>query len=445
MSERNEVQSYIEQHEAWKREAAVRASWVDPIRTRALARFESIGFPKPRDEEWRQTNLARLRRVAFHLSRGTAGPLEKSGAGRFLFGGEAAAELVFVNGRFAPDLSLGGGLPEGTVVERLATALAGREAILREHLGRYADYETGSFAAWNTAFLADGAFVSIPGGRKVEKPIHIVYLCVAEEEPFVVHPRNLILLGAGAEATIIESYASLSESVYLTNAVSEIRLGEGASLLHMKLQEENEKAFHVGALQVHQEARSRFHSLNLAFGAALSRCDIGSVLGGEGIECVLDGLYVGRGDQLMDSHTVLEHASPSCGSREHFKGILTERARGVFSGKIVVRPGAQKTDAKQTNQALLLSDDAAVHAKPQLEIYADDVKCTHGATVGRLDEEAVFYIRSRGIEEAAARGLLTFAFAGDLVERIEFTPFRTRVEDLLTERLPLGRQIRGAL
>ncbi|MBM3321122.1 MAG: Fe-S cluster assembly protein SufD [Candidatus Eisenbacteria bacterium] len=421
-------------------------SWVEPIRRRALSRFGELGLPSAREEDWRQTNLAPLRRIDLRWSGPEDGAAPRRDEVRgLLFGSEAAAEIVFVAGHHAPDLSSMGDLPEGAVVESLADSIEKRKDRLADHLGRYADFETRSFAAWNTAFLRDGAFVFVPESLAIEKPIHLLYLSRGGREPLVAHPRSLILVEKGASATVVETYASLDDGTFLTNAVTEIRVGEGATFRHIKLQEESTRAFHVGALQAHQERSSRFDSISFAFGAGLARNDAGSVLDGEGAECVLDGLYLGRGDQLVDNHTAIQHARPHGSSRELYKGILTDRARGVFSGRIVVRPDAQKTDAKQTNQTLLLSAEAAVHTKPQLEIYADDVKCTHGATVGRLDENAVFYLRSRGIEEAAARSLLTYAFAADLVGRVDAAPLRRRLEEILVARLPQGEEIRGAL
>ncbi|MFH1680072.1 MAG: Fe-S cluster assembly protein SufD [Candidatus Eisenbacteria bacterium] len=446
MNDKKEMQGYLQEFERRRRDnPGEPASWVEPVRTRAFARFAELGLPKPRNEEWRQTSIAPMRRTTFRAAR----PLEGTSRGEALkgrsFGTEAAAEIVFVNGYHAPELSREHDLPEGVLVENLSASLEGRRDLLEHHLGRYADFETRSFSALNTAFLQEGALVLVPRGSLVAKPIHLVYLSGGNEEPSVAHPRSLILVGKRAEATVIETYASLRDGTFLTNAVTEARVEEGGSLVHVKLQEESDEAFHIGAFQAHQERESRLRSFSLSFGAGLSRSETGSVLDGEGIECDMDGLYLGRGDHLVDNHTVIHHARPRCSSRELYKGILTDRSRGVFSGKIVVCRDAQKTDAKQTNQALLLSRDAAVHTKPQLEIYADDVRCTHGATVGRLDEEAVFYLRSRGLGEKAARSLLTLAFAREVVDRVEFAPLRTRLEEMLLARLPHGEDIRGVL
>jgi Fe-S cluster assembly protein SufD len=361
------------------------------------------------------------------------------------FGGEAAAELVFLNGRLVRELSSFRELPPGARVSGFGTASPEEEAELRDHLGRYADFEARGFVAWNTAFVDDGALVFIPRAVAVPKPIHLLHVTTGEGGPTVSHPRNLLLLEEGAEARVIETYVSLGDAPCLTNAVTEALVGRRASLGRVALQNEGPGAFHMAAFQARQAEESALHALALGLGARLSRTETGTTLDGERSACTLDGLYLGRDDQLIDNHTVIRHARPDCSSRELYKGILTGRSRGVFSGRIVVSREAQKTDAKQTSQALLLSPDAAAHAKPQLEIYADDVKCTHGTTVGRLDEDALFYLRSRGIDEKAARSLLVFAFASELVGRIDFAPLRSRLEETLITRLPEGGKIRGVV
>lgn len=439
----DEVRRYVEHFESLAGPPKG-AEWTEPMRKRALARFSELGFPTPKEEEWRQTNVAAMRKHPFRPAAGVdpfaAGLSEMRG---LLFGEEAAAELVFLNGRFAKNLSRVGSLPAGVVVTNLAEATIRHRDVVEDHLGRYADYETASFAALNTAFLSEGAFIRLPENVRLEKPIHVLHLAVAEEEPFMVHPRTLLLAGAGAEGTVIETYAGPDGATYFTNAVTEAAVGENASIGYDRVQREGEGAYHIGTLQVSQGRSSRFRSLNLSFGGRIARTETNALLDGEGIETVLDGLYLGRGEQLIDNHTSIDHARPHGESHELYKGILTDKARGVFRGKITVRQDAQKTDAKQTNQALLLSEEATIHSKPQLEIHADDVKCTHGATVGQLDPEAIFYLRSRGIEEEAARTMLIFAFASDLVGRVDFIPLRDRLEDLLVTRLPQGEKIRG--
>jgi Fe-S cluster assembly protein SufD len=297
------------------------------------------------------------------------------------------------------------------------------------HLAQYASYRGHAFTALNTAFLEDGAFVSIARGKVVEEPIHLLFLSTTHGEGAVCHPRSLILAGEGSQATVIESYVGTGDDVYFTNAVTEIVAGPAAVVDHYKLQRESEEAFHVATLQVQQARNSTLSSHAVTLGGALVRNEVNAVLDDEGCTCTLNGLYLAAGRQHVDNHTVIDHARPRCTSHELYKGILDGQAHGVFNGKIYVRQDAQKTDAKQTNQTLLLSEDATINTKPQLEIYADDVKCTHGATVGQLDDEALFYLRTRGIDKEAARHLLTYAFANDVISRVKVAPVRAHLEE----------------
>src|SRR5262249_41723876 len=307
--------------------------------------------------------------------------------------------LVFVNGRFQGELSK---LPRGIEVGSLAATMQSGHATAEQHLARHAGYKDHAFVALNTAFLEDGAFIEVPKETVLEQPLHLVFLSVPTG-PVVSHPRSLIVVGRDAQVSVVESYFGFSEKTYFTNAVTEIVAGENAIVEHYKLQQEQEQAFHVSTLQVHQERASSFTSHSISLGGALVRNDVNTVLDGEGAESTLNGLYIGKGAKRVDNHTTIDQAQPHCSSREIYKGILDGKASAVFNGKIVVRKGAQKTDAKQTNKNLLLSEDATINTKPQLEIYADDVKCTHGATIGQLGEESVFYLRSRGIGQEEAR------------------------------------------
>ena len=372
------------------------------LRRQALERFAALGFPTPKDEEWRFTNLAPLTKVAFE----PGGP-----GGRPRLGGREA-------------------LPDGVLVCGLEEALARHRHLVEPHLARYADYENHAFTALNTAFLCGGAFVYIPAGSVVEEPIYLPYFTDAADRPLVWHRRGLIVAGAGSRARVVESYDG-SEGVYFTNAVTEVAVAEGAALDYYRVQQEGKKAFHVATVQVRQDQGSSFTSHAVARGAALARTDLNVVLDAEGCECTLNGLYLAGGGQLVDNHTRIDHARPRCTSHELYKGILGGQARGVFKGKIHVHQGAQKTDAKQTSKTLLLSDDAVIDAQPELEIYADDVKCTHGASVGQLDEEQLYYLRTRGIGREAARRLLTYAFANDVLGRIRIDPLRAQLEKML--------------
>jgi Fe-S cluster assembly protein SufD len=376
-----------------------------------------------------------LSRIAFKPAR-SAGRASAGELLPFEFAGDEGYRLVFVNGFFAPHLSSTAGL---TGLCQNLGSVAGAHPERLEHLAQHAAYEDNAFTALNTAFLQDGCFLQVPAGKVVERPIHLLFLSTATTAPTVSYPRNLIVVGNGSQVTIVESYIGQKDA-YFTNAVTEIVAGENAVIDHYKLQQEGLEAFHVATLQIHQSRNSNFSSHFVSLGCGLVRNDVNAVLDGEGCECTLNGLYMGRGSQHVDNHTFIDHAKPHCTSHELYKGILKDRARGVFNGKIYVHQDAQKTDAKQTNQTLLLSDDAVINTKPQLEIYADDVKCTHGATVGQLSDEALFYLRSRGIGQEAARGLLTYAFANDIIGRIKVAPIRARLEEVLlaSQGLPMS-------
>jgi len=407
------------------------------LRKVAMDRFNELGFPTTRDEEWRFTNISPLTKISFES------PLASRQDGmtwedieRFAFGTEN--NLVFINGRFASGLSKSEGIPQGVIAGSLATALKLNPELVHRHLGRSAKFEDNAFVALNTAFIQDGAFISIPDEQSVNDPIYLLFITTAPGPTFV-SPRNLILTGRKSRLSIVERYASLAEHQTLTNAVTEIVAGEGAQIEHDKLQDESLSAFHVASLFVTQQRSSTFTSNSVTLGGAIVRNNVSAVLDGEGCECTLNGLSVATGTQLIDNHTLIDHARPHCASHELYKAILDGKAKGVFNGKIFVRKDAQKTDAKQTNKTLLLADDATIDTKPQLEIFADDVKCTHGATVGQLDDEQVFYLRSRGIGEMMARDILTFAFAGDIVERVHVEGLKHQLESLVHRKLDEGR------
>jgi Fe-S cluster assembly protein SufD len=399
------------------------------LRKAAIERFAALGFPTTEDEEWRVTNVAPLTRVPFRL----AGQHTVSGEqlDRAAFDTGAGSRLVFVNGRYAPELSTLARLPDGVIVSSLAEALEAHRDQVESYLARHADYEDQAFTALNTAFLRDGAFLYLPKGKVVEEPVHLVFVAAAPAGPVVAHPRTLIVAGTSSQVRVVESYVGPGEDVSFTNAVTEVVVGENATVEHVKLQRESWQAFHVHTLQVQQARASTFANHALTLGGGLVRNDINAVLGAEGCHCTLNGLYLAGGRQHIDNHTVIDHALPHCESHELYKGILDGQAHGVFNGKIYVRQDAQKTDAKQTNQTLLLSPDATINTKPQLEIFADDVKCTHGATVGQLDAEALFYLRARGIGLEAARRLLTFAFANDVIGRVPVEALRAQLEHAL--------------
>ncbi|MCS6851979.1 MAG: Fe-S cluster assembly protein SufD [Gemmataceae bacterium] len=409
------------------------------LRQLAIERFAELGFPTTDDEEWRFTNVAPLAQVSFRLPAANEPPaVELKQLLPSWLQAAAGPRLVFVNGRMIPTWSNTDGLPPGVVVTSLGQRLA--TGAVPAPLGRYADFDVHPFVALNTAFFREGAVVALPKGCVLTDPIHLVWISAAAGEPIMTHPRHLILAGVQTQARIVESYFGPEGAVYFTNAVTEVVLEESAIVEHTKVQQESTEAFHLAAVQVHQDRDSRFTSHAIALGGGLVRNDINVILDAPGTEATLNGLYVGTGRQLIDNHTRIDHARPHGASHELYKGILDGQARGVFNGKIYVHPGAQKTDAKQTNKTLLLSDEAQINSKPQLEIYADDVKCTHGATIGQVAEDMLFYLRTRGIGQDEARRLLTFAFANEVLERLSVEPLRAWLEARFLQSPTAGRE-----
>lgn len=417
---------------------------IEQLREDAIYRFAELGFPTSKNEEWKFTSVAPIANATFEPARYEFDALTAERLERTPFTELGCSRLVFIDGSYCPELSLLDSVPMGVKAESLRAALTNESALLEEHLARYATYQDHPFVALNTAFMADGACIQIPKGAVLEKPLHLLFVSTVGNRPTVSHPRNLILIDRESQVTLVEGYIALDDGVYFTNAVTEVVVGEGAVVDYYKLQQESVRAFHIATLQFHQGRSSTVTSHSIALGAALAREDLNVVLGGEGGECLLDGLYVATGAQHVDNHTTLDHAKPHCGSREVYKGVLDGKSSGVFNGKIIVRKDAQRTDAKQSNKNLLLSEGAVINTKPQLEIYADDVKCTHGATVGQIDEDAVFYLRSRGIRLEDARHLLTYAFANEILGRMKFRTLRDRLMGALFERLAKGQRAEEA-
>jgi Fe-S cluster assembly protein SufD len=415
--------------EDFDRQASAPA-WLQTLRQQGMARFQALGFPTMKNEDWHFTSVAPIAERTFRPA-AAGGTIEKADIDRFNFGESGWHTLVFVNGAFSKDLSSSAALGNKVRVTSLASSIKAGTAGIDRHVGKIATYEQHAFTALNTAFMNDGAFIEIGAEAVVEQPIHLLFFSDAEG---VSHPRNLIVTARHSRATVIESYVSLGNSAYFTNAVTEISLGEGSHLDHYKLQRESESAFHIGTVQVRQERDSQLHSFSLAVGGSLARTNIYTSLDGDAATCTLNGLYLTDGAQHVDNQTSIEHIAPNCPSHELYKGVLDGRSHGVFNGKVYVHPEAQKTDGKQSNNNLLLSPTARVDTKPQLEIFADDVKCTHGATVGRLDELAMFYLNSRGIGPETARILLTYAFAADVLETIELEPLRVQLEKMVLAR-----------
>ncbi|HSB73180.1 MAG TPA: Fe-S cluster assembly protein SufD [Candidatus Methylomirabilis sp.] len=416
-------------------------AWLTPIRKAAILRFSELGFPSVRDEDWRFTSVAPISRTDFQVAPDARAEVSPDSLSPFTVPGMPCTALVFVNGRFAPRLSSLHALPKGVKVTSLGQAMAEDRASLEPHLARYADFHQDAFSALNTAFMEDGAFISIPRGVVLEEPIHLLYVSTDAAFPTVTYPRNLIVMGENTQASVVEDYGSLGDGVAFSNAITELVVGGNSVASHYLIERENTHSFNVSTLRVEQGRSSNVTSHSVLLGGALVRNNIHPVLAGEGCECVINGLFVPTGRQHMDNYMKVEHSSPHGASRQFYKGILDGQSRGVFHGRIIVHKDAQKTDAKQTNMNLLLSEDAQIDTKPQLEIYADDVKCTHGATIGQIDDEAIFYLRSRGIAEAPAKALLLFAFAQESLQRMKIAPLRKYLEGLVTEWLPQAKPL----
>ena len=410
-------------------ESSREPTWLRALRRVAMDTFESEGFPTTKSEDWHFTSVTPIAERAFKPSR-PGGEVSTEVVARFTHGQDWHT-FVFVNGRLVkspPEMTA------GLAVSNLADAIGDDHGLIERHFAKLATPESGAFTALNTAFARDGAVIRIEAGTVIEKPVHLLFISDTGAENTAVHTRNLVFAEKLSQCTIIESYVSVGGDVYFSNAVTEAYVADGARFGHYKLQSESRNAFHVGTAQVHQARGSRYESFSFATGSRLSRTNIYTTLAGDAAEAVLNGLYMVDGAQHVDHRTRIEHVAPNCPSHELYKGILDGRSHGVFNGKVYVHPEAQKTDGKQSNNNLLLSDQARIDTKPQLEIFADDVKCTHGATVGRLDEVALFYMRSRGIGVAQARRLLTYAFAADVLEKIELESLKEALEAQVLER-----------
>jgi len=434
-----DVGHYLAAFKAFAGNGAGRApSWLKEIREGAIARFAELGFPTTKQEEWRFTSVAPIVDTRFSHPASRIPHPGLSEIGALLMGD--GPRVVLVDGRYAPELSSAAGRPAGVRVESLASAVAqgpGSE-LARAHLARHARWHDSPFAALNTAFLADGAFVHVPAGATLEQPLEVLFLSSgrpATDGPTVSHPRSLIVIERGAQAAVVETYAGLGDGVYWSNAVTEVVVGEAARAELYRVQREGPQGLQVATTHSRQERDSFLGAHVVTLGAALARHDITTVLAGAGAELILNGLYLLRDDQHADHHTVIDHAQPHCASHEYFNGVLAGRAHGVFTGRIIVRPGAQRTDSKQTNNNLLLSTEARADSQPQLEIYADDVKCTHGSTVGPIDQTQLYYLRSRGLSPDAARSILMYGFGAEILDRMRHRAVRDRLDHLIRERL----------
>ncbi|MEX0950815.1 MAG: Fe-S cluster assembly protein SufD [Gammaproteobacteria bacterium] len=433
------VDHYQTEHARFLKEA--RQPGLNLLRKAAFQRFAEAGFPVPRQEAWKYTDLRALTKQSFVLKHDAAVSVEKIDGVRFAQ--MDCHELVFINGRFHAELSRLGELPAGVRIQNLADCPE-PDALVKALNQSLVDVVDNSFTDLNGAFIDDGVWVNVPANTQLDKPIVVLYIDAAgtDSSTRMQHPRNLIQIEQGAQATLVESYIGLDDNAgNLTNAVTEIALADNARLDHYKIQQESLKGFHIGSIHVHQQRDSDYRSHSLALGASLSRTDISIRLLGENAATTLNGLYLAAGKQHVDHHTRIDHEVPHTRCEQNYRGVLNERARGVFNGKILIHQDAQKTDAQLSNANLLLSEHAQVDTKPELEIYADDVKASHGATVGQLDENALFYLRSRAIDETTARSLLTYAFASEVVQTIRLLPIRARLERIVLGKLPQTGQI----
>ncbi|MBB3142256.1 Fe-S cluster assembly protein SufD [Halomonas organivorans] len=429
----DDVQRFLDRLAERNAARGAEPTWIAARRQAGAARFEALGFPHRRIEEWKYTDVRDIAANDFALA--DSAEFSPAAAAALTLPIEAH-RLTFVDGVFAPALSDLGELPAGVQVVPLSKALEENHEAVGGPLGRLTGVEFSPFAALNTAFFEEGALVRLAPRTVVEKPIVLQFLSRAGEREVMSHPRILVEAGGRSQATLIEHHVGEEGAANFTNLVEEIILDRGAILTHYKLQEAPLKDRHVASIQVEQARDSRYTSFNLNLGGGLVRNDLVSDLNGEGAEATFHGLFYGQGRQHVDNHTLVNHNAPHTRSSENYKGILDDRAHGVFNGRVVVKRDSQKIESEQSNANLLLSDRAEVDTKPELEIYADDVKCAHGATTGQLDAEAVYALRARGIDEQTARGLLTLAFAGEVMELVDLDAVAERVELTVAGKLP---------
>lgn len=411
-------------------------SWVERLREGAFGRFEELGFPTTDEEDWKYTNVAPLARKAFRPAALKQVELESAAVETFVSAEARRSRLVFVNGVYSPEHSSREALPAQVTVEELGAALAGeRGEVLWEHLGRLSGEGSDAFTALNTAFLGGGALLLIPKGVVVEAPVQLLFLTAQGETEAASFPRVLVVAERDSRLDIIETYAAVGDAEYFTDAVVEVFVGEGARVTHYKVQDEADSAYHVASTRAEVSKDGAYELTTVTLGARLSRHEIEVALTSPGAECRVDGLYIVGDGQHTDTHSLIEHREPHCASRQNYKGILDGKSRAVFNGRVYVHEGANGTDAQQSNKNLLLSTDARVDTKPQLEIYNDDVKCAHGATVGQLEEEELFYLLSRGLHPDLARNLLTYGFAEEIVANIKHESIRAQLDEAILNRL----------
>lgn len=407
------------------------------IREAAMGQFQARGFPTTRQENWKYTDVKPIARSAFGIAEAKPAAGYEKQLELARLSGLESHELVFINGRFSVEHSRLQDLPQGVVLEDMSSALNNHSKLVDSIMSNTTlNEQSNPFNILNTAFIHDGVLIHVPDDCSIDKPINLIYLSGYSDNEFSAHPRNLIFLGNGASLTVIENYVGAKDSQYFINTVTDAVLASNAVLTHYKLQQESVESYHIGNFNIYQDRDSQVNSHSISLGGSLVRNDIKVQLDAEGAGVLLNGLYMANGKQHIDNHTLINHLQPHTNSEEHYRGVLNDRGRGVFNGKVVVHKDAQKTDAAQSNANLLLSDKAEIDTKPELEIYADDVKCSHGSTVGQLDKDMMFYLRSRAIDEATAKSILTYAFAEEVIKRIEIEQIRHYLEYQVIGRLP---------
>ena len=416
--------------------------WFSKQRQSAFDIFQESGFPNTRVEDWKYTDVRPIAKNTFSNITESNVASDNNEIDEILIKDLDCVNLVFINGAYSEKYSDIKNISSKIVIKSMADALINDESLLKKHLTKHINQELNSFTALNTAFIQDGAYINISANTNIDKPINITYISRDSNHPFATHPRNLIVMGENSNATVIENYVGSGKVNYFTNSVTETVLLQGAVLKHYKIQQEGSSAFHIASLNTSQSKDSRFESHLVSIGGALVRNNINASLNEEGAEIIMNGLYMTEDVQHVDNHTRVDHLKPHTQSHQNYRGVLNGKSRGVFNGKVVVHPQAQKIEAYQNNANLLLSDDAEIDTKPELEIYADDVKCTHGATVGQLDDDMLFYLRSRAVDEKTARSLLTYAFADEVISEINIKEIQNKLERLIIGRLPDSSLIR---
>jgi Fe-S cluster assembly protein SufD len=406
------------------------------LRKDALNHFKTLGFPNRKEEEWKYTDIAPIIKHDFQqVFSKEKSDLIREDIEEFLIPGLNADTIVLVNGKYSDDLSNIKSDSKQLSICSFKEAQNNHSKIFNTHFSKYADYKTNGFTALNTAFAYDGVFIYVPDGNIIKEPVIILNISDTKIPHLFIQPRNLFVIGKNSSVTFLDFQYTIGDNDSFNNTVTEILTDKNSAVNLYKLQNESDKNFYVGTTQVHQKKDSKFNSVTISWGGKITRNNLNSLLIGEGCECSMDGAFILSGSQHVDNHTLVDHAVPNCLSNEFYKGILDDKSTGVFNGKIMVRKDAQKTNAYQTNNNILLTDTASMNSKPQLEIFADDVRCSHGTTTGQLNEDELFYLRTRGIDEKEAIVVLLFAFVSEIIQKVKLEPLMNKLLDMLSKKL----------